>query len=153
MSTSEISRTRWGRSRFGGGQTALLGAACGIGLLVSGILAWTFSVVSGVERPLLAIALVMLCTLPANAALGWALLVDRSTLRGAVERPDDSIETAWYQRAAAGAFGDLLLVGGLSAAAFAVLQIEAAVSWIIAAVVLFAMLDSGARFLWLRRAS
>lgn len=88
-----------------------------------------------------------------SAGLGWVLLVDRSTLSGAVERPDDSIESAWYEKAAGGAFGDILLVGGLGAAVFAFMKVEAPVSWCLSAVVLFAMLDIAARYLWQKKSA
>lgn len=153
MTTQDASPSRWGRARFGRGTAALIGTSLGIGALLSAVAGWTFSALSGSEQPLLALAVMFICTLPVTTALGWAILVDRSSLKGAIERPDDSIESAWYEKAASGTFGDVLLVGGLGATAFALLNIEAQVSWSLAAVVAFAMLDFTVRFLWLKRSS
>lgn len=153
MTVNEASPSRWGRARFGGGTAALIGVSLGSGVFLSAIAGGAFAALSGSEQPILALAVMIVCTLPVTTALGWAVLVDRSSLKGAIERPDDSIESTWYDKAASGTFGDVLLVGGLGAAAFAFMQIDAPVGWSLAAVVLFAMLDFTARFLWLKRAS
>lgn len=153
MTMNDASPSRWGRARFGGGTAALIGVSLGAGVLLSAIAGGAFSAFSGSDQPILAFAVMSICTLPVTTALGWAILVDRSSVTGSIERPDDSIESAWYEKAASGTFGDVLLVAGLGAAAFAFLHIEAQVSWSLAAVVLFAMLDFTARFLWLKRSS
>ena len=153
MTMNDASPNRWGRARFGGGTTALIGVSLGIGALLSAVAGWAFSALSGAEHPFLALIVMFICTLPVTTAFGWAILVDRSSLKGAIDRPDDSIESAWYEKAASGAFGDVMLVGGLGATAFAILNIDAPVSWSLAAVVLFAMLDFSVRFLWLKRSS
>ncbi len=153
MNVNKTAQTRWGKARFGGGSAALLSISLGIGLIVSAGLAWLFLVLGDVERPALAFTLTAVTTLPVTAALGWAVLVNRSTLAGAIERPDDSIESAWYEKAAGAVFGDILLVGGLGATAFAFTKIEAPISWCLAAVVLFSMLDFTARFLWQKKSA
>ena len=91
--------------------------------------------------------------LPTAVVVGWAVLVDRSTLAGAIDKPEDSIESAWYEKAAAGAFGDILMVSGLGSAGFAFIQLEASVSWTLLAVVLLAILDFVARYLWLKKSA
>ncbi|MFD1375201.1 hypothetical protein ACFQ4U_02445 [Micrococcus antarcticus] len=153
MNANEVSQTRWGKARFGGSSAALIGVSLGIGIFVSASLGWGFSLLGNAERPVLVFALMAIGTLPASAALGWVLLIDRSTLSGVVKRPDDSIESAWYEKAASGAFGDILLVGGLGAAVFAFMKIEAPVSWCLSAMVLFAMLDIAARYLWQKKSA
>lgn len=153
MTIHDASPSRWGRARFGGGTAALIGVSLGSGALLSAAAGGTFAALGGSEQPALALAVVFICTLPVTAALCWAILVDRSSVKGAIERPDDSIESAWYGKAASGTFGDVLLVGGLGATAFAFVKIEAQVSWVLAAVVLFAMLDFTVRFLWVKRTS
>lgn len=151
MDVKKVSQTRWGKARFGGGSAALLSISLGIGAIASAGLGWLFQLLGDAERPVLAFTLMAVSTLPVTTALGWAALVDRSTLMGAIEKPDDSIESAWYEKAAGGAFGDILLVGGLGAAVFAFTKIEAPISWCLAAIVLFAMLDFAARYLWQKK--
>lgn len=153
MNVNEVSQTRWGKARFGGSSAALLGISLGIGVVVSAGLGWSFSLLGDVERPVPVFTLMTVSTLPVTTALGWAVLVDRTTILGAIEKPDDSIESVWYEKAAGGVFGDILLVGGLGAAAFAFTKIEAPISWCLAAVVLFAMLDFAARFLWQKKSA
>lgn len=153
MDQSTTTRSRWGRARFGGGSTTLLGASLMIGVIVSACVGGVFVALNPTERAMLVFAVVMAGTLPVAAALGWVLLVDRSTIAGAVAKPDDSIESDWYGKAASGAFHDLLLVGGLGAAAFSLAQVEAPVGLVLAAILLFAMLDVAARYLWLKRST
>lgn len=81
------------------------------------------------------------------------MLVDRSTLTGAMDRPEDSIESVWYEKAASGVFGDILIVGGLGSAGFAFMQLEASVSLVLLAVTLLAALDFAARYLWLKKSA
>ncbi|WP_136787197.1 hypothetical protein [Arthrobacter sp. CAU 1506] len=153
MGDKVIARSRWGQARFGGGTAALLSTSLAIGVLISAGLGGLFVLLTDVERPLLAFAVVVVCTLPVAAALGWAVLVERSTLTGAIDKPEDSIESAWYQKATSGAFGDILLAGGLGAAVFSFTGLEAPIGWILAAVLLFAMLDFAARYLWLKKSA
>jgi hypothetical protein len=151
MNDTKIARSRWGRARFGGGSPTLLSTSLVTGILISTGLGGLFVLLSDVERPELAFALVVVCTLPVAATLGWVVLVDRSTLAGAIDKPDDSIESAWHEKAASGTFGDILIVGGLGAAGFAFAGIEAPITWVLSAIVLFVMLDFAARYLWLKK--
>lgn len=50
---------------------------------------------------------------PVGTMLGWALVVDRGALTGAVARPEEFVESSWYDKAALGAFHDLLIMIGL----------------------------------------
>ncbi|WP_104091474.1 hypothetical protein [Arthrobacter sp. GMC3] len=151
MNVTGVSQTRWGKARFGGGSAALWSISIGIGAITSAGLGWLFLLLGDVERPVLAFTITLASTLPVTTALGWAVLVDRSTLKGAIEKPDDSIESSWYQKAAVGAFGDILIIGGLGAAVFAFTKIEAPISWCLAAVVLFAMVDFAGRYAWQKK--
>jgi hypothetical protein len=153
MSTSRATRSAWGRARFGGSPRTLLVVSLTIGVLVSAGLGGLFLVPGNTADPVLAFSVVAFGTLPVTAALGWAVLVDRSTLVGAIDRPDDSIESAWYDKAASGAFGDILIVGGLSAGGLGLAGIEAPLTWALSALVLFAMLDFAVRYLWLKRSA
>ncbi|MBD8043557.1 hypothetical protein H9638_07000 [Arthrobacter sp. Sa2BUA2] len=149
--TAKVQRSKWGRARVGGGTPALLGAALVIGALIATGCGALFSWLRNGENPLMEFAVMAAAVLPVAAALAWAVLVDRSTLAGAVDKPEDSVESAWYDKAASGAFTDILLVAGISCAAVAFLGIEGPASLILAVVVLFSMLDFGARYLWLKK--
>ncbi|MBE1513736.1 hypothetical protein [Nesterenkonia halotolerans] len=151
MESGTMKRSRWGRARFGGSSGVLISISLAIGAAISTGAGALFVALGDVERPILAFALMTMMSLPASAALGWALLVDRSTLAGALEKPDDSIESGWYDKAASGAFGDVLLVGGLGAAGFAVAWIDGPLTWAVSGLVLFAMLDFAVRHQWLKR--
>lgn len=151
MSDHDHSTTRWGSSRWGGGKRALWFVALGLGVLIA-VLSGLLAVLLGhPENPVLTFCIVAVAALPAGTALGWAIGVDRSSLTGAVSRPEDSVESSWYSTAAAGVFTDLLLVCGLGAALFSFTAITAPVGLCLAAVVAIAMLDFGARYFWLRK--
>lgn len=153
MEGNTMKRSRWGRSRFGGSSAVLISISLAIGAAVSTAAGALFVALGDVERPVLAFALMVTFTLPTAAALGWALLVDRATLDGAADKPEDSVESAWYDKAASGAFGDVLLVGGLGAGGFTLTWIEGPLTWALSALVLFAMLDFAVRYQWLKRAA
>lgn len=150
MST-KVQRTTWGRARFGGGAAALLSASLMAGILTAAGCGALFSWLRNGENPLIEFAVMGAAVLPVAAALAWAVLVDRSTLAGAVDKPEDSVESSWYDKAASGAFTDILLVAGISCAAVAFLGIEGPASLVLAVVILFSMLDFGARYLWLKK--
>lgn len=151
MTEHDTARSAWGRSRFGGGSGALIGVSITLGALLACGAGALFAWIGAAERPGLTFALLAAGTLPVWAALAWALLVDRATITGATRRPEESVESDWYTRAAAGVFQDLLLVGGLGAAAFSLGSIHAPVGAVLAAVVALAMLDFGARYLTQKR--
>lgn len=52
-----------------------------------------------------------LCAFPILCVLTWAIVVDRSSLTGAVRDPENSVEATWLTRAAAHSF--FLVMGGL----------------------------------------
>jgi len=90
-------------------------------------------------------------TLPALVALMWVFLVDRDTLHGALDRPEESVEGAWYNRAAQGAFSDILLIVGLGTAFLAITGIRIDVLIALIGVLLVAMGSFGIRYLVARR--
>lgn len=144
-------RSKWGRAKFGGSSAQLVAASLAAGVLLSAALGWLFMLLRNGDHPLLAFAIMAVFTLPIAAVLAWAVLVDRSTLAGAIEKPEDSVESAWYEKAASGAFTDILLVGGLGCAALSFLGTEGTVGLVLGSVIAFAMLDFGARYLWLKK--
>lgn len=146
-------RSKWGRARFGGRTVHLLTASLVIGVLISAGSGWLYMLLRDGGRPLLEFAVMAVFILPVSTVLGWAVLVDRSTLTGAIEKPEDSVESAWYNKAASGAFTDILLVAGLSCAAVSFLDVEGPLGLVLAAVIAFAMLDFAARYLWLKKSA
>lgn len=143
--------SRFGRARFGGGTGTLLavavlgGAALAVGL---GLAAGAFAEPGSATLTRIVFAAL---TLPACAALVWALAVDRLTIAGATQRPEDSVEAQWYNRAAVGAFTDSLAVGGLVGAAFSITRLQAPAGLVLVGFVLVMMVDFTVRYLIARR--
>ncbi|MEB7503323.1 hypothetical protein [Arthrobacter koreensis] len=150
MSTNNA-RSKWGRARLGGSTAQLLAASLAAGVLAAGVLGWLFMVLRNGDRPLLEFGIMAVFTLPIAATLAWVVLVDRSTITGAIKKPEDSVESAWYDKAASGAFTDILLVGGLGCAALTLLGTEGTAGLVLGGVVAFAMLDFGVRYLWQKK--
>lgn len=154
MATTKAARSSWGRARFGGSTALLIFLSLFGGLLLAAAMSWLWWQAGPAEDPqrkLLAAMAFGLIVLPATAAACWGIMLDRSTLKGATENPEASIEGRWYDKAAAGVFSDILLLCGLGAAAFAFLDLQAPVSLVLAAVIMLAMIDFGVRYLLLRK--
>ncbi|MFV0285615.1 MAG: hypothetical protein ACK5IM_04395 [Demequina sp.] len=143
-------QTRWGKVR-GARRIPALAVAIPGGLLlavVAGAVAATL-----IEAPspaLVGFAVGGSASFP-SIALIWAVIVDRGSLRGALERPELSVEGAWYDRAAAGALSDVLLVIGLATAALAITGAPTDVVIALVGVLLLAMGSCAIRYLLLSR--
>lgn len=87
-------------------------------------------------------------TAPMLTAGVWAVVVDRSTIRGAAARPEQSVEAAWLDRAAAAGFMDVLALAGLGAGLTAIVPALGELrAWqVLTALWLFAMVDFGVRY-------
>jgi hypothetical protein len=118
-------RTRWGRVKLGDGRLPALWTALPFGIVLAVALAGVV-VMTGEAgpRPAVGAIAVAAVTIWQCTGLVWAMIVDRNTLQGATANPEQSIESAWYERAAAGAFSDILLITGLGTAAIAFTGIE-----------------------------
>ncbi|MFF0945336.1 hypothetical protein ACFYE2_14070 [Kocuria sp. CPCC 205300] len=152
--TVEQARTKWGRTKFGTGRTPAMAIALpsGVVLAVAGGL---LSVLVGVtaSNPALGFWVFTSClTMPA-VALVYVLVVDRDTLEGAAERPDDSIESGWYDKAASGSFADLILVLGIASIILTFIPRDFFVDLklVLPAVVAVCFASFGVRYLVLRR--
>ena len=138
--------TRSGRSPWPG--------AIGIGVAVAAVLGltvWAFA--SGTSGVVYGIVLAAASFMP-GLALGWILVVDRRTVKGAVRNPEESIEAQWYDRATRGTFHDLLVVMGLTAMALSVVpqwRDELTASDALLACMVFAAADVSARYLLTKR--
>lgn len=113
---TEQARTRWGRTKFGNGRTPAMAVAVPCGMIGGAAAGWlAVSTGAAGANPGLGFLVFAAClTMPA-VALAYVLIVDRNTLRGASRRPEESIESGWYDKAASGSFTDLLLAGGVAA--------------------------------------
>lgn len=114
------STSRWGRSKFGGGTGRLALISIAGGAVFATLIAILYFLFQG-DGPngLLRTLLVGVIMTPPAAVAVYALCVDPLSLEGATRRPEESIETLWYQQAAADAFAAVIGVGGLAAGGFA----------------------------------
>ena len=144
-------RSKWGRTRFGARRPALL-VAVPIGIVlaaaVGALAAWTG--VAG-DDPLPGGAAFALVTVWPLTAAAWIAVVDRSTLRGALARPEDSVESSWIDTASQHAFTDTLTMVGLGTAALAVSGAQLPGSVVGVAVIVVMMATFGIRYLLARR--
>lgn len=143
-------RTRWGRPRFGNSSGVLLLLSGLLAVLLSGGIGGLFAYFGGNSNPWLAFGIMGIVTLPVSFALAWALLVDRKTIRGATDRPEESIENTWYDHAASGAFTDLIAIIGLGAGGFAIFDLTIDPSTLLIGLFTLAGIDFGARY-WLAK--
>lgn len=146
-------RTRWGRSRFGGGGGALIAVSLTLGAVLAAGAGWLITVLERDHpRPGLLLGVGALVTLPVCVGLVWALLVDRSSLAGAPDDPEASVESRWYDKAAVGAFHVLIATLGLGAAAFQFLKVDVAPSLLLGGYFVLAVVAFGISYLLARRA-
>ncbi|WP_306234013.1 hypothetical protein [Agrococcus beijingensis] len=150
--TASAPRTRLGRSRWGGGAAALVLGALLIALVLAGSMGALYAWLGESGGGRLRFAVMAAVTLPIGLALGWALLVDRSSVRGAAERPEESVESAWYQQAAEGTMRDMLITLGLGAAAFSITGLQVDSGMLLAGAVTLMMLSFLARYQLAKRA-
>jgi hypothetical protein len=85
-------------------------------------------------------AVFTVCVLPPAAMLGWFLVV-RPRTSAPEPHAEENVERRWSERAAAGAFWDVLVVAGLTLTAVSLTGLELSVSFALAVVVLVAMVD------------
>ncbi len=149
-------RTKWGLARFGTNIPAIA-VAIPIGVVVAALIgsaaAWITPLTgSDVPSPLLLGVIVAICTFPATLGLTYAVVIDRATLVGATDRPEESVESQWYTRAAAGALSDVVLVVGLAAFISAFIPtLEVRAYAVFAGVILLAAISCTVRYLVQRR--
>ncbi|WP_430592098.1 hypothetical protein [Humidisolicoccus flavus] len=150
MTESQVNdtRSRWGRVKFGERRVSAMAAALPIGAVLAVIVGF-IAVASGTAgpHPLLGGTVFALVTVWPLAGLAWALMVDRSTLQGATDRPEESVENAWYENAASSAFTDTITIVGLSLAVLAIGGIALDARIALAGVIGVAALSFAVRFL------
>lgn len=94
----------------------------------------------------LSITAICACFTPGTVSLTWVLLVDRSTLPGALPHPENSIESSWYDQAAKDGFHLIIAATGVGAV-LASLWLPPMVSWTLVAVFAFAAVAFAASYL------
>ncbi|AZS45329.1 hypothetical protein [Microbacterium oleivorans] len=147
----ELDRTRWGRLR-GGSRTPAMAIAIPAGLVLAVVVGVIAAAMWDAPTPPFVVGIgFTVVTLPALVGLVWVFLVDRDTLRGAIDRPEESIEGAWYDKAAQGAFSDTLLITGLGTTFFAITNIRIDMLIALIGVLVVAMGSCGIRYLIARR--
>ena len=150
--TASVPRARLGRARFGGGPAALLIASALIGLGVAAGLGALFAWLGDSGEAWLRFVVMAVVSLPVAAALGWVLLVDRSSLADAIERPEDTVESAWMQRAAEGTVRDVFVTVSLGAAIFSITGLQLDTGLLLLGVAVLLVVDLGVRYLRVKRA-
>jgi hypothetical protein len=147
-----VVRTAWGRARFGARTVPAMVPAVPVGILLAALVAAAATLAGfSPQRPLLGAAIVAALTVLPLCALAWAFLVDRDSLKGAAARPEESVESRWYDASAAGAFHDQLIVAGLGTAVLFLAPLEIDGSVALLAVTVAGMLSMGVRYTVSRR--
>lgn len=146
-------RTRWGRINFAEGRLPAMAVAIPAGLILAvgvGALTLLTEVAQGDQALVIAgvFALVMSWGL---IGLIWALVVDRSTLRGAIDNPDESVESKWLDAAMAGALRDTIMLTGLSLATLAITGFDLDVTWALIGVIWIAFFSTVVRYLMAKK--
>lgn len=146
--------TKWGQAQFGRRTIPALAIAIPVGVVIAVgfaiLTVWSGLVAGG---PLLGGLVFGFAVLFPAIALVYALVVDRSTIAGAVEKPEESIEHGWYQRATSGALTDLVtLAGVLLIVSSFVDPVVVDLRIMLVGLIVFAMIGSGVRYLVARQA-
>lgn len=143
-------RTTFGRTC--GGRTPWPGAIA-VGVAAAGVIATLTLFFNGGQRGMWLAAVMTAVSLPLFTALGWVLLVDRRTIKGATERPEESVEAAWLEAASVSAFRDLILVMGLGLAVVNLVPTAHGVlaSHAVTGLLVFAAVDVAVRYVVVKR--
>ena len=155
--TEDLAETRlrfgWTKARIRGHRAPALRIALPVGLLLSLAVASTLAALTVSESDgsyWLAFALYAAFMTGPLSSLVWVLAVDRNTIRGALTRPEDSVENTWYDRAAVGVFHDSLIVAGIGAAVFSFWHLSPDLGLLALAVALLLAGDFAVRYQILR---
>lgn len=145
----EIStRTRWGYVNFTRRRIPAMAIAIPTGLLLGGATAAIVHAIhlfTGPHATAMTLALALFLTFN-FFLLTWIIVVDRSTLRGAVSNPEESVENTWYATAAVGTLHDLLIALGVGGAALILTDTTLDARLALLALLGMAMLDTFVRY-------
>lgn len=145
--------TKWGQVRWGSRRISALSIAIPSGLILAVLFA-AVTVWSGLvaEQPVIGALVFGLAVFFPAVALNYVLIVDRRTIQGATARPEESVETQWYDKASSGALTDMVMIAGILLIILVFLDpivLDARV--LLTGVIVFAMLGTGVRYLVLRQ--
>lgn len=144
--------TRWGRARFGRRARPAMALAIPAGLALAIIAGASIAVLAPRgSSPWLVGVVFAFCLSAPMILLIYVIIVDRSTMTGAATRPEDSVESGWYDRAAAGSQSDVILACALAAVAFTLFPTALPTNLVLAAVIFVAFATFGVRYLVLQR--
>lgn len=147
--TQTDQRTRWGRAKFAGVRVPAMAIAIPAGVILAagvGGLTLLTEIARG-EKALLIACIFAVIMSWGFIGLIWALIVDRSSLRGAIDNPDDSIESKWLESAMAGALRDTIMLTGFALAALTITGLEIDVIWALIGVIWVAFFSTVVRYL------
>ena len=92
---------RFGSSRFGSRRHSALTPATVLGIALAACFGITAALIGSFElASLWVFAVFTLLLSPASIGLVWVLIVDRDTIPGTTQSPEDSVETTWFSKAA-----------------------------------------------------
>jgi len=146
-------RTRWGRIKLAGGRIPAMAVAIPAGLILAagvGALTLLTKVAQG-DKALVIAGVFALVMSWGFIGLIWALVVDRSSLRGALDNPDESIESKWLESAMAGALRDTIMLTGFALATLAITGFELDVTWALIGVIWVAFFSTFVRYLMAKK--
>lgn len=146
-------RTRWGRIKLAGGRIPAMAVAIPAGLILAagvGALTLLTKVAQG-DKALVIAGVFALVVSWGFIGLIWALVVDRSSLRGALDNPDESIESKWLESAMAGALRDTIMLTGFALATLAITGFEFDVTWALIGVIWVAFFSTFVRYLMAKK--
>lgn len=151
--TAPDARARWGRINFAGGRAPAMAVAIPAGLILAagvGALTLLTGVAQG-DRALLIAGVFALLMSGGFVGLIWALVVDRSSLRGALDKPEESIESKWLEAAMSGALGDTIMLTGFALATLTITGLELDVIWALVGVLWVAFSSTVVRYLMAKK--
>lgn len=115
--------TTWGRTKLGRHHAPALSVAIPLGIAIAALSAVVAVALDAAgPRPVLGGVIFTLCLSGPAIGLAYVTIVDRSTIRGAAERPEESIESRWYSKAASGTLADVVVIAGLGSAVVTFLE-------------------------------
>lgn len=108
-------RSKWGRVKFGNGRWPAMAVAAPIGVVIGFALSMVavWADIAG-PNPVLGAAVFTLCLAVLTTFLAYIVVVDRSTMEGTSAQPEESIESRWYLKAAAGAQTDVIAAAAVA---------------------------------------
>ena len=81
----------------------------------------------------------------------WALVVDRSSLTGALDKPEESIESTWLETAMSGALGDTIMLTGFALVTLTITGLELDAVWALIGVLWVAFSSTVVRYLMAKK--